>query len=100
LSEAKAPIPDCCWARPQPWSCGQRLPGKAELAEGHFNEALREPEALDVYCLDPTKGLAQIPFRQGDDLAWFVFDLCARKDWTPDDFMRIRWKPGGCWLTN
>jgi hypothetical protein len=47
------------------------------MAEGHFNEALRELEALDVYCLDPAKGLALIPFRQGDDLAWFVFDLFA-----------------------
>jgi Uncharacterized conserved protein (DUF2203) len=50
---------------------------EAELAEDHFNEALRELEAIDVYCLDPAKGLALIPFRQGDDLAWFVFDLFA-----------------------
>src|SRR5438093_10479264 len=27
--------------------------GEAELAEGHFHEARRELEALDVYCLDP-----------------------------------------------
>jgi len=50
---------------------------EAALAEGHFNEALRELEALDVYCLDPARGLALIPFRRGDDLAWFVFDLFA-----------------------
>jgi hypothetical protein len=50
---------------------------EAELAADHFDEALRELEALDISCLDPAKGLALIPFRQGDDLAWFVFDLFA-----------------------
>src|SRR5262245_15485725 len=50
---------------------------EAERAEDLFHEALRELEALDVDCLDPAKGLALIPFRQGDDLAWFVFDLFA-----------------------
>src|SRR5262245_17710521 len=49
----------------------------AGRAEDQFNEAESEMEALDVYCLDPAKGLALIPFRQGDDLAWFVFDLFA-----------------------
>ena len=53
---------------------------EAELAEDRFNEALRELEALDVYCLDPVKGRARIPFRQGDDLAWFVFDLFAPQE--------------------
>ena len=50
---------------------------EAERADDHFNEALRELEALDVSCLDPAKGLALIPFRKGEDLAWFVFDLFA-----------------------
>jgi Uncharacterized conserved protein (DUF2203) len=50
---------------------------EAELAEEHFAEALRELEALDVYPLDPSGGVALIPFRHGDDLAWFVFDLFA-----------------------
>jgi hypothetical protein len=50
---------------------------EAELAEGRFNEVLRELEAVDVSCLDPAKGLALIPFRQGDELAWFVLDLFA-----------------------
>jgi hypothetical protein len=48
---------------------------EAERATDHFNEALRELEALDISCFDPAKGLALIPFRLGDDLAWFVFDL-------------------------
>jgi hypothetical protein len=50
---------------------------EAELAEEHFTEALRELEALDVFSLDPSGGVALIPFRHGDDLAWFVFDLFA-----------------------
>jgi hypothetical protein len=48
---------------------------EAELAGDRFSEALDELEAIDVYCLDPSGGVALIPFRQGDDLAWFVFDL-------------------------
>jgi hypothetical protein len=48
---------------------------EAALAEGQFNEGLRELEDIDVYCLDPARGLALIPFRHGDELAWFVFDL-------------------------
>jgi hypothetical protein len=48
---------------------------EAALAEGQFNQGLRELEEIDVYCLDPATGLALIPFRHGDDLAWFIFDL-------------------------
>ena len=50
---------------------------QAKVAEDHFNEALRDLQALDVHCLDPAKGMALIPFGQGDDLAWFLFDLFA-----------------------
>ncbi len=45
-----------------------------EAAE-RFDESLRELMTLDVYCVDPVEGLALIPFRKGDELAWFVFDL-------------------------
>ena len=44
-------------------------------AEDRFNEALEELMRLDVYLLDPVEGLALIPFQQGEDLAWYVFDL-------------------------
>jgi hypothetical protein len=47
----------------------------AEQAQREFAETLDELKVLDVYCLDPAQGLALIPFRQGNDLAWFVFDL-------------------------
>jgi hypothetical protein len=49
----------------------------AELAKDRLNEVLRELEALGIHALDAAKGLALIPFRQGNDLAWFVFDLFA-----------------------
>jgi hypothetical protein len=48
---------------------------EAARAEGQFNEGLGELEEIDVRCLDPARGLALIPFRHGDDLAWFIFDL-------------------------
>src|SRR5262245_52548555 len=39
---------------------------EAERAEDHFNEAVRELGALDVYVLDPAAGVALIPFRRGE----------------------------------
>src|SRR5262249_4508231 len=48
-----------------------------EQAHSEFAETLAELKVLDVHCLDPARGLALIPFRQGHDLAWFVFDLFA-----------------------
>jgi hypothetical protein len=50
---------------------------QAARAEESMSETLSELTALDVYCLDPVCGLALIPFRLGDELAWFVFDLFA-----------------------
>jgi hypothetical protein len=44
----------------------------AEL-EGTFEEL----EAIGVFRLDPAQGLALIPFGQGEELAWYVFDLFA-----------------------
>ena len=47
----------------------------AERADEHFQKAVRELHAIDVYCLDPIQGQALIPFAYGNQLAWFVFDL-------------------------
>jgi hypothetical protein len=44
-------------------------------AEAKLEESLGEMNLLSAYCLDPTGGLALIPFRHGSELAWFVFDL-------------------------
>ena len=50
---------------------------EAEVAADHFSEAHCELNALDVYCLDPVKGLAQIPFCRDEGAAWIIFDLFA-----------------------
>jgi hypothetical protein len=43
-------------------------------AQTEFEDALAELNRVDAYLLDPAKGLALIPFRKEDDLAWYVFD--------------------------
>ena len=48
-----------------------------ERAQSTFNEALRELNDIDVFLLEPVKGLALVPFRKEDDLAWYVFDHFA-----------------------
>ncbi len=48
-----------------------------EMAQEHWEEVVGELTALDVYLDDPARGLALIPFAQGDVLAWYVFDLFA-----------------------
>jgi hypothetical protein len=44
-------------------------------AEDRFTDALNELMGIDVYLLDPVRGVAFIPFQKQDNLAWFVFDL-------------------------
>jgi hypothetical protein len=48
---------------------------EAQQAADAFNSAFEELLELDVYCLDPVRGLALIPFAHENQLAWFVFDL-------------------------
>jgi hypothetical protein len=48
-------------------------------ADGRFQEALEEMLAMHVFPIDVNQGLAFIPFRQKEDLAWFVFDLFESK---------------------
>src|SRR5262245_43888286 len=47
----------------------------AQRAQDHFQAALDELHRLDVYCLDPVRGEALIPFVYTNQLAWFVYDL-------------------------
>jgi hypothetical protein len=63
---------------------------KAEAAKERFHEALEELHTLDVYCLDPLRGQALIPFAQEDQLAWYVFDLFAPE---PMSFWRYHKDP-------
>src|SRR5208282_1669711 len=43
-------------------------------ADARFQQTLEELQALDIYCLDPSRGQALIPFVNGAQLAWFVYD--------------------------
>jgi hypothetical protein len=44
-------------------------------ADERFEAGLQELLDLNVYCLDPVRGLALLPFAHADQLAWFIFDL-------------------------
>lgn len=48
-------------------------------ARAKFEDALEELNKIDVFLLDPVRGLAMIPFRKEDDLAWYVFDHFASR---------------------
>lgn len=48
---------------------------EASEAEGAFQEAQAELEAIDVFPLQPAHGRALIPFVHNEQLAWFVYDL-------------------------
>jgi hypothetical protein len=43
-------------------------------AQTKFEDALEELNQIDVFLLDPVRGLAMVPFRKEEDLAWYVFD--------------------------
>ncbi len=45
-----------------------------QRAQTRFEDALEELNRVDVFLLDSVRGLALIPFRKDDDLAWYVFD--------------------------
>ncbi len=45
-----------------------------QRAQAKFDDALEELNKIDIFLLDPVDGSALIPFRKGDDLAWYVFD--------------------------
>jgi hypothetical protein len=44
-------------------------------ARERFETALEELLALNIYCLDPIRGLGFIPTVHRDQLAWLVFDV-------------------------
>jgi hypothetical protein len=48
-----------------------------QRAQDRFEDALKELNGIDVFLLDPVLGLALIPFRKGDELAWFIFEQFA-----------------------
>jgi hypothetical protein len=48
---------------------------EAQIANDRFQDALQELHELGIYCLDPIRGEALIPFINEQQLAWYVFDL-------------------------
>lgn len=48
---------------------------EARMAEDRYEESLQELQVIGVYCHDPIRGQAFLPFIHGHLLAWFVFDL-------------------------
>lgn len=59
-------------------------------AEDRFEAALDELHVLDIYCLDPVRGEALVPFIHDEQLAWYVFDLF---DDEPFRFWRLHSDP-------
>jgi hypothetical protein len=57
----------------------QDLQDENRRSQTRFDDALEELNRLDVFLLDAVKGLALIPFRKEDDLAWYVFDLFSAR---------------------
>jgi len=47
----------------------------AREADDRFQGALEELHTLDIFCLDPVRGEAIVPFVHNDQLAWYIFDL-------------------------
>ncbi len=44
-------------------------------SQDKFDTALEELAQIDAYLLDPVNGVALMPFRMKDDLAWYYIDL-------------------------
>jgi hypothetical protein len=63
---------------------------QARLADERFEEAVSELQALDIYCLDPIRGQALVPFLHNNELAWYIFDLF---DARPFSFWRFQSDP-------
>jgi uncharacterized protein DUF2203 len=68
----------------------EELNRQAREALEAFHEAQEELNELDVFCTDPVRGEAVIPFAHDKDLAWFIYD---RFDPEPLRFWRLHSDP-------
>jgi len=48
---------------------------EGDRLQGEVAVAAQELAQLNIHCVDPVNGVAMIPFVQGDQLAWLVYDL-------------------------
>src|SRR5260370_42156990 len=53
----------------------QEAEREVRRAEARFEEAAGDLEQLDIFCLDPVRGQALVPFVHDGELAWYIFDL-------------------------
>ena len=53
----------------------EHLEKDRQSADTKFQESLEELLAMHVFPIDVNQGLALIPFREKEELAWYVFDL-------------------------
>jgi hypothetical protein len=62
----------------------------ASAADERFEAALEELHQLDIYCLDPVRGEALVPFVHDNQLAWYIYDVF---DEAPYRFWRYHTDP-------
>ena len=48
---------------------------EARRAEERSQEGIHELQQLGIFCVDPIRGEALVPFARNEQLAWFVYDL-------------------------
>jgi uncharacterized protein DUF2203 len=48
---------------------------EADRLQGEVAAAAQELADLNIQCVDPINGVAMIPFVQGEQLAWLIFNL-------------------------
>jgi hypothetical protein len=48
---------------------------EARRADERSQEGIHELQQLGIFCLDPIRGQALVPFARNEQLAWFVYDL-------------------------
>jgi len=57
----------------------QEAEQKLAMARECYQDSAAELEGVDVYCVDALEGQALLPFIHEDQLAWYLFDLFAKK---------------------
>jgi hypothetical protein len=50
-----------------------------DVAQDELDSAIEELQVIDVFCIDPVRGQAIIPFMYGDRPAWFHVDLFSEE---------------------
>ena len=50
---------------------------EADRLQTRLADAAKELADLNIHCVEPAVGVAMIPFVDGDQLAWFVWELYA-----------------------